>query len=134
MRVPDDATEHPEAIADARSLYNAGAWAQRNAVGQLSRILDGLFDGPGTPAYAGATLRVEHVFDEAAPHGTIRLFYRWFWGNADVGVIGVIARIGPRTVLMSVGAVVLGPGPAPAALKAAESAALGSATARLGDL
>jgi hypothetical protein len=133
VRLPTDALEHPDAIAEGIAIARSGLPPHVIALGELVRVVNFLFDGAGEPAYVGASRRIEEVFHEDAPQGDVRVFLRGFWGSDEAGVVAVMCVKGGRPVLMSVVAVAL-PGPDFLFESAAERRALALALQRVNDL
>ena len=134
MPLPPDAAEHPDALTEGLDIARSGSVPHLRALGELSRVLDWLFDGPGNPPYLGASRRIEAVFYECPPYGEVRVFLRWFWGDGGAGVVAVVCLKGSRPVLMSVVAIDL-PGAAGRIEEGeAESLALNSAHSRSSDI
>jgi hypothetical protein len=132
---PDD-TEHPDALSDARTIDQVGGLPWVEAIGELSAVLDTLFDGPGTPSYIGASKRAEDVaFEYLPPHGTVRLFTRQFWGSSGESVVAGFCEKAQRPALMSIIAVDLDiPGARNLTYVQATSMALDAARVRSVDL
>jgi hypothetical protein len=131
--LPTDALEHPEAIAEGIAIARSGSPPHVIALGELVRVVDFLFEGPGDPPYVGARRRIEEVFYEAPPQATFECSCGGLWGSDEAGVIAVICAKGDRPVLMSVVAVAL-PGPDSLFESAAERRALALALQRANDL
>ena len=102
---PDD-TEHPDTLVEAKNIDQVGGRPWVEAIGELTAVLDTLFDGPGTPSYVGASKRAEEVSFEQLPpqppHGTVRLFIRQFWGSSGESVVASFCEKAQRPALMSI--------------------------------
>ena len=102
MPLLDTATEHPLAVEDGLSITNRSP-QHVYVMGDFCGVLDLLFNGPGNPAYKGATLRIEDAFYEySAAGGSLRVFRRRFWGPFDAGIVAVVYLKVDRPILMSV--------------------------------
>lgn len=98
---PDD-TEHPDALADARRIDRSGGFPYVGAIGELTEVLDKLFDGPGIPPYLGATREMADVFYPQHFVGDVQIFTRRFWGYEGASVIAAAGLKGQRPALLSI--------------------------------
>lgn len=98
--LPDD-MEHPEVLREARDIEQTGGFAYVEAIGELTEVLDSLFDGPVDPAYVGASHRAEDVFYEHPAHGNVRLFTREFWGAGHASIVAGVCVKEERPALMA---------------------------------
>lgn len=103
-------------------------------IGMFSCVFDLLFDGPGNPAYLGASKRIQDDFYEHSAVGSLLVFRRWFWGLSDAGIVTVLYLKGNRPLLMSVVGINF-PNEAPkVSCEEAEKLALHNAVIRSSDL
>lgn len=99
---PDD-IEHPDTLSEALNIEGAGGRPWVEAIAELVAVVDTLFDGPGVPAYAGASRRAQDVmFEHLPPHGAVRMFVRQFWGSTGESVVGVVCEKAQRPALMAI--------------------------------
>jgi hypothetical protein len=107
MAIPSTATEHRDVLTEAPAIDAAGGFGYLEAIGELSRVLDSLFDGSGNPAYIGASRTTDELFYEhLPPYGTFRMFTRQFWGSGGAAsIVAAVCVSGGRPVLMSIVAV-----------------------------
>ena len=104
MKLAPTDTEHPDVLIEAKKIEAAGGFDFVEAFGELTAVLDSLFDGHGDRGYIGASKTADQVFFEHRPHGAFRIFSRQFWGY-NASVIAVLYLKGHRPVLMSIVAV-----------------------------
>ena len=98
-----DDTEHPEALLDAKAIDAAGGLPYAQAIGELVAVLDQLFDGPGTPDYAGATKTpVDVFFEQPPPAGPVRLFTRQCWGSGGASIVAAVGQKVQRPALLAI--------------------------------
>jgi len=89
-------TAHPDALTDASAINAAGGLDYLVGIGELSTILDHIFDGTRT---------IEDLFYEHPQSGTVRRFTRQFWGDGGASVVAAVFVSGSRSVWTSLVAV-----------------------------
>lgn len=99
--LPDD-MEHPEVLREARDIEQAGGFAWVEAIGELTEVLDSLFNGPTEPAYVNASHRAEDVFYEHSADDEVRLFTRQFWGAGHASIVAAVCVKQGRPALMAI--------------------------------
>lgn len=116
-------------------IDQAGGFDYVAAIGELTAVLDSLFDGPHSPAHVGATHTAADVFYEHPAHGGVRLFTRQFWGTRRASVVAAVCVKQHRPALMAIVPVGLGLAwTGPLDESQAEELALSLARRRAGDL
>ena len=101
-----NALEHPEALDEAREIDRAGGLRYLEALGEVTTIVESLFDGPGNPAYHGASKKPRDVlYEQPPPQGAVKMFHRQFWGLGNVSVVAAFGQKGDRPGLLSIVAV-----------------------------
>jgi len=55
-------TEHPDVLIEAKKIEAAGGFDFVEAFGELTAVLDSLFDGHGDRGYIGASKTADQVF------------------------------------------------------------------------
>lgn len=103
---PDD-TEHPDVLTDAAAIDRAGGRPYVEAIGELTVVLDSLFDGPGNPAYVNAGKEAKDAFYEQQPFGSVRMFTRQFWGSSGASIVAAVGVKNQRPALLSIIALAL---------------------------
>lgn len=98
--LPTD-TEHPDALREGLSIA-AASLPHLHAIGQLSGVLDKLFDGPNSPPYVGASRQASQVFGPATSVSDPTVLSRIFWDSSTEGIAACIHMSGTRPILMSV--------------------------------
>jgi len=100
--VGHDDIEHPDTLTEALAIEKAGGLPWVDAMGELVAVTNTLFDGPGVPAYIGASRQAKDILFEQAPHNGIRMFTRQFWSSTGESVIGAFCQKAQRPALMAI--------------------------------